>query len=229
MRLLAVETSGVRGGIALAHDGQVIDEVALGEGMRHGRDLLVAAQKACHRAGWEPRRLDAVAVSIGPGSFTGLRIAVVFAKVVAWDTGARIAAVPTLAALSDNAPPDAPRVACVLDAKRGGLYASIFEGAADDRAESFGPALIEPESLAARLKAPCLVLGRGVPKARRALADFSVAPEELWDVRPAAVARRGHAMLARGDAADPLRLEPLYIRRPEAEELWHRRQRGHHR
>ncbi len=226
MHLLAVETSGVHGGIALldgADTAALVEEVHLEEGLRHARDLLVAIKGACERAGWQPRAIDAVAVSIGPGSFTGLRIAVTLAKFVAWDTGAAIVAVPSLRALAENAPADCERMACIRDAKRGGLYASVFERRDDGLDETFGPALIQPDDLARRLDRPAFIVGRGIPKAAEALAAFDLAPEALWDVRPATVARLGYAMCERGEFADPLRLEPVYVRRPEAEEIWHRR------
>jgi len=232
MRILALETSDARGGIALADGPDLVEEVRLAEGLRHGRDLVLSARAACERAGWDPRRLDVVAVSIGPGSFTGVRIAVVLAKVLAWDTGARVVGVPSLRVLAENAPAGCGRVAAVRDAKRGGLFASIFErrpgtSAATPRleafAEVFGPALIEPEDLARRLAPPACVLGHGVEKGRAALAGFDLAPAESWDARPGVAARLGGELAARGEFADPLRLEPVYIRPPEAEEIWQRR------
>jgi len=263
MRILAVETSGARGGIALAEGPRIIDEVMLGEGMRHGRDLVQAVKAACERAGWDRRRIDLVAVSIGPGSFTGVRIAVTLAKVMAFDAGAKVAAVPSLRVLAENAPPDRRRVAAVVDAKRGGLFASIFErrrpnpseplpaqdepfpapGASREAGgapaaqrgpatalleefnEIFGPALIEPEDLARHMEAPALVLGRGLQKGREALKAFDLAPENLWDPRPGVVARLGLELAARGELADPMHLAPIYIRPPEAQEIWERRRR----
>jgi tRNA threonylcarbamoyladenosine biosynthesis protein TsaB len=258
MRLLAVETSGTHGGIALMEDGRVVDEVCLAEGLRHARDLIVAIKEACDRAGWG-RRTDVVALSIGPGSFTGIRIAVTFAKFVAWDAGAKVVAVPTLRVLAENAPADCGRIVPILDAKRGGLFAGIFErrdhararrdedararrdedararrdedararrgsgGTLSNLEETFGPALIEPEALARRLEAPALILGPGVPKGRQALAAFDLAPEELWAARPAVVARLGWELHEMGRYADPLRLEPVYIRPPEAQEIWERK------
>jgi tRNA A37 threonylcarbamoyladenosine modification protein TsaB len=287
MRLLAVETSGTHGGIALMEDGRVLDEVRLTEGLRHARDLIAAIKEACDRAGWG-RRADVVALSIGPGSFTGIRIAVTFAKFVAWDAGAKVVAVPTLRVLAENAPADCGRIVPILDAKRGGLFAGIFErrddaqarrgaahacgeggmptpllrghvpgmgdsmpseqraghatpddqgppqdldtparrgsgGALSNLEETFGPALIEPEALARRLEAPALILGPGVPKGRQALAAFDLAPEELWAARPAVVARLGWELHELGRYADPLRLEPVYIRPPEAQEIWERK------
>jgi len=249
MRLLAVETSGTHGGIALMEDGRVLDEVRLAEGLRHARDLIVAIKEACDRAGWG-RRTDVVALSIGPGSFTGIRIAVTFAKFVAWDAGAKVVAVPTLRVLAENAPADCGRIVPMLDAKRGGLFAGIFErrdeevrtrddararrdedvrarrgsgGALSNLEEVFGPTLIEPEALARRLESPALILGPGVPKGRQALAAFDLAPEELWAARPAVVARLGWELHEQGRYADPLRLEPVYIRPPEAQEIWERK------
>jgi len=288
LRLLAVEASGTHGGIALMEDGRLLEEVRLAEGLRHARDLLVAIRDACERAPWDRRTIDLVALSIGPGSFTGVRIAVTLAKFVAWDTGARVVAVPTLRALAENAPADCGRIVPILDAKRGGLFASVFERCSDVRArrgaahacgeggmptpllrghvpgmgdsmpserraghathddqgspqdlgtparrgsggglsnldEVFGPALIEPEALARRLEKPAFILGPGIVKGRAALAAFDLAPEDLWDVRPSVVARLGWELHAHGRYADPLRLEPIYIRPPEAQEIWERK------
>ncbi|MGB2780827.1 MAG: tRNA (adenosine(37)-N6)-threonylcarbamoyltransferase complex dimerization subunit type 1 TsaB [Phycisphaerae bacterium] len=224
MRMVAIETSGPAGGIALADSDRLVEEVRLAWGPHQGADLVAAVRGAVDRAGWRPTDVEAVAVSIGPGSFTGLRTAVVFAKMVAHETRARIVAVPTLRALAENAPAGAARVATVLDAKRGGLFASIFERRGADLAETFGPALVEPEALSARLQPPALVLGRGIVKGRAALEGFDLAPEALWDPRAKAVAHLGWAMAKRGEWADALGLAPVYIRPPEAEELWERRQ-----
>ncbi|MEA3367033.1 MAG: tRNA (adenosine(37)-N6)-threonylcarbamoyltransferase complex dimerization subunit type 1 TsaB [Planctomycetota bacterium] len=231
MHLLAIETSGPLGGIALLAtegDGEptLLEEVYLQEGFRHARDLLPTIRAACDRAGWSPRAVDALAVSIGPGSFTGVRIAVILAKFMAYDAAAAIVPVPSLRAMAASAPPDRSPLACIRDAKRGGLYASIFARRGGDLEETFGPALIQPEALAERLQPGTLVLGRGVPKAREALAAFDLAPEALWDVQPSAVARIGHRLWQAGATADPLRLEPIYLRRPEAEEVWERRHGG---
>jgi len=236
MRILAIETSGKSGGIALAESAaegagppRLIEEVRIAEGLRHGRDLVLSVRDACRRAGWTPREVPLVAVSIGPGSFTGIRIAVTFAKFVAWDAGAKVVAVPSFRALAANAPADRPRIVTIVDAKRGGLFASLFERREGRLAETFGPAVIEADDFVRRLQParrgepPAYVLGHGIAKGRAALAGLELAPEDLWNIRPAEVARLGLEMAARGEFADPLRLEPLYIRLPEAEELWLRR------
>jgi len=260
MRVLAIETSGSQGGIALAESAaegdlcpkarrdsvpstgsgqalprsnlRILEEVRIAEGLRHGRDLVLSVRDACRRAGWTPREVPLVAVSIGPGSFTGIRIAVTLAKFVAWDAGAKVVAVPSFRALAANAPADRPQIATIVDAKRGGLFASLFERREGRLDETFGPAVIEADDLARRIQParrgepPAYVLGHGIAKGGAALAGLAgieLAPEDLWNIRPAEVARLGLEMAARGEFADPLRLAPLYIRLPEAEELWRRR------
>jgi tRNA A37 threonylcarbamoyladenosine modification protein TsaB len=75
------------------------------------------------------------------------------------------------------------------------------------------------------MERPAFVLGRGIVKGREALGAFDLAPEDLWDPRPRVVARLGLEMAARGELADPMHLAPIYIRPPEAEEIWERRRR----
>ena len=121
-------------------------------------------------------------------------------------------------------------MATILDAKRYGLYTSLFERRGGEVVEVFGPMCLEPQALAERLPAGALVLGRGITVAKDALARFDLAPEALWDVRPSVVARMGLEKLESGPSAgsgqaivDPMRLEPVYLRKPEAEEIWERR------
>jgi tRNA threonylcarbamoyladenosine biosynthesis protein TsaB len=250
MRLLAIETSGSLGGVALAEatspGGPLrgVEEVRLTEGLRHARDLILTMKSACDRAGWAARKLDVLALSIGPGSFTGLRVAVTAAKFVAWDTGARIVAVPSLRAMVENVPASCPRAAVLLDAKRGGLFASVFQRRhappgpddltlLDEFDEPLGPVMIEPAELVRRLETmpaagfaappPALFLGPGVTKASEAIAGFDVAPCDAWDIRPSVIARLGYELHLLGRHADPLRLEPLYLRPPEAQEVWDKR------
>ena len=143
-KLIAVETSGKVGGVALSEGGRLADERTITAGMRHGRELVPAIDAAFDRAGWAPGDVGVVAVSIGPGSFTGLRIAVMFARALAWRTGARVVAVPTLRAVAEQAPAEAARVAVVTDAQRGGVYWAVYGRAADgslrrEGAEAVGP------------------------------------------------------------------------------------------
>ncbi|MDK1031563.1 MAG: tRNA (adenosine(37)-N6)-threonylcarbamoyltransferase complex dimerization subunit type 1 TsaB [Planctomycetia bacterium] len=223
MKLIAVETSTRTGSVAVADGGKVLAEETFATRQSHGRDLLPTVDALCRDAGWSPRDVGLVAVSIGPGSFTGIRIAVVFAKVLAMQTGAKIVAVDSLRSLAENAPAGARRVAAILDAKRSGLFAEVFERRGCSLVRTYGPEVVTPEEFAKALPRPAYVMGDGLKKSSALLADCAQADESLWMSSAATVARLGWALHEAGEHTLPEELKPLYIRRPEAEVLFEKR------
>jgi tRNA threonylcarbamoyladenosine biosynthesis protein TsaB len=226
-KLIAVETSGRVGGVALAEGGRLVHEQTITAGMRHGRELVPALDAALKRAGWSPGDVGVVAVSIGPGSFTGLRIAVMFARALAWHTGARVVAVPTLRAVAEQAPADALRVAAVTDAQRGGVYWAVYGRAKGgslerERAEAVGP----PEEVVRAAPAGALATGDGLERYAELFAGRPQADRRQWAPRARTVAALGWAMHRRGEHTAADLLEPLYVRRPAPEEVRDRRARG---
>lgn len=227
VRLIAVETSTRIGRIALAENGCVVDEREITAGMHHGRQLTPMVDDAVRGAGWSPETIALVAVSIGPGSFTGLRIAVMFARTVAWRTGAGLVAVPTLGAVAANAPTGPGEVAAVTDAQRGGLYWAVYNRAGDGTlrqtgAEAVGP----PEEVAAEVPTGAYVVGDGLGRYGPLFAGHPCAEERLWWPRASVVAELAWAMHLRGNHAPPEHMEPLYVRRPAPEEVRERHRRG---
>jgi tRNA threonylcarbamoyladenosine biosynthesis protein TsaB len=224
MRGLAIETSGRVGSIALVEDGIVLDERTFPHGLKHAAGLLPLIADACAARDWQPIDLRELYVSVGPGSFTGLRIGVTLAKTLAFATDARIVAVRSTNVLVENLPAEARHAVVVLDAKRQQIFTARFE-----RRETDGHwELREPphvEGLAdvlARSPRPVHLIGEGIPYHRQFIPvnDASVieSTEETWRSRAAVVARLGAAMAHRDEFTDALVLSPLYIRRPEAEE-----------
>src|SRR5262249_49987876 len=126
VRLLIIETSGRRGSVALALGPRLIDCRELQETRRHARDLAPAAAHMLEARGWPPTSLDAVLVSRGPGSYTGLRIGIISAKVLAYATGARLVAVETFRAIALQAGESLP-VEVVADAQQDQVYVQGFE------------------------------------------------------------------------------------------------------
>src|SRR3954467_10825613 len=121
-RALAIETSGRTGSVAVARDGTVLAEETFPHGLKHAAGLVPMIDRLCKGAGWGPRDVEEVYVSAGPGSFTGLRVGVTVAKTLAFATGAKVVAVPTVEVLARNAPADATNVVIVLDAKREQIF-----------------------------------------------------------------------------------------------------------
>lgn len=163
--------------------------------------------------------VDALAVSIGPGSFTGLRIGLAFAKGIAYAGRVPLAAVPTLEALAwvaDASPDD--RICAALDARKQEVYVAFFAATADGPVRVTDDAAVRPDVLAARLAPRCVLVG----DASDAYGDLlggraTIRPFATHHPRGGIVARLGAARLARGEAADVGDLEPTYVRAPEAE------------
>ncbi len=225
-RILAIETSGRIGSIALADQGCLLAESQFPHGLKHAAHIVSIIDELCRRHDWTPGHIECVCVSAGPGSFTGLRIGVTLAKTLALATGARVVAVPSVRVLVENAPPEARCVAIVLDAKREQIYTALFvRDASSGEWTPIEPAHVDRlADVLARAPRPVHLLGEGLPCHRQAIdgSDPSIVllPEDSWRARASVVARLGWAMAQRGQFADPYALTPIYIRPPEAEEKW---------
>ncbi len=241
-RIIAIETSSRRGSVALARGGDLVATADFSANQRHAAELLPSIDKLCRSAGWSPSSIEQVYVSIGPGSFTGLRVAVTTARHLALAGDARIVAVPSLAVIAENAclvvrgAPDSciigpsdesnqPRVAVILDAKRKQVYAGLFARRGDSHEPVGPPILAEPGPWIASIPRPLAVMGEGVTYHRAAIdaAGAFVLPEDSWLPRAEYVHRLGWHLACAGRFTARDALVPLYIRRPEAEEIWEQR------
>jgi tRNA threonylcarbamoyl adenosine modification protein YeaZ len=124
---LAIETSGRVGSVAAFLDGRLLAEETFEHGLANAARLVVTMDALCRQQGWRPGDVNELYISIGPGSFTGLRLAVTVAKTMWLATGVRIVAVPSVRVLACNAPPEATNLIVVLDAKRGQVFTARFE------------------------------------------------------------------------------------------------------
>ena len=229
--ILAIETSGRIGSVALAIGWELKHSARFRADSNHAAELLPTIDELCRPLGWAPGDIDHVYLSIGPGSFTGLRIAVTLAKTLALSIKADIVAVATLEVIAQNAllagePP--PRVAVLLDAKRGQVYSAAFERAEGRYARAVDACIANPIEFLNGLPQPVCVLGEGITYHREALAcvAHTELPEALWPPRVQTVLKLGYEKAQRGEFEQPRALAPVYLRRPEAEEVWERRHAG---
>jgi tRNA threonylcarbamoyladenosine biosynthesis protein TsaB len=222
-RLLIVETSGRVGHVALAEGATLLRGRRLDEARRHARDLAPAAADLLAGQGWRPADLDAVVVSRGPGSYTGLRVGVMSAKALAYATGCALLGVDTFAAIALQAPRDAVRVDVLADAQQDKVYAQRFERpGAGAAAVPLSPLAIERfDDWLARQSESAWVSGPALRVyATRLPADCPVASADLWDPRPESLLRLGLARYLAGERDDVWTLEPIYLRPSSAEEKW---------
>jgi tRNA threonylcarbamoyladenosine biosynthesis protein TsaB len=123
---LLIETSGRAGRVGLARDGAVVFDVALDAARRHARDLATTVGSTLGAAGLRPADLTGVMVSVGPGSYTGLRVGVMSVKALAYATGCQLVPVPTFAAIARRAPAAARHIWVIADALQGQIYLQRF-------------------------------------------------------------------------------------------------------
>jgi tRNA threonylcarbamoyladenosine biosynthesis protein TsaB len=219
---LAIETSARVGSIAAVEDGHVVAEEQFEHGLQHAAQIVPIIDRLCRARGWSPRDVEELYVSAGPGSFTGLRIGITLAKTLALASGVKLVAVPSVRVLVENAPADARHVIIVLDAKREQIFTARFERGTDGWIEREPTQLSSLIEMLDRSPRPVHLLGEGIPYHERFIAkgasDVIVTPIELWRPRAGVVAMLGEVMARKGEYADPDRLTPIYIRKPEAEE-----------
>lgn len=222
MRILVIDTSSSALGAAIVDERGVAGEFGLFTGRQHSEVLLPLVEALLNAAGLKLPDMDALAVTIGPGSFTGLRIGLATVKAWAQVLEKPIIAVSTLEALAYTAAERGQLICPVLDARRGELYAALFENG-----RRLWPDLaIAPAELAAKLaeyRRPIIFCGDGlIPEAealRRALGEVMVeAPAQRRLFMAAATGLLAREKLLRGETADAIKLEPAYLRLSEAEE-----------
>lgn len=181
-------------------------------------------------AGALPADVEGLAVSVGPGSFTGLRIGLTTAKTLAYAWGKKIVGVPTLEALAYGCPCADGWASAMLDAQKGRVYQATYRWQAGALQEVWPVRIVAAEQAFAELMnltGSVMVVGESVREYAELIAATQgkvvAAPEQSLMPRAAAVGMLGFSRWQKGLAISPLELNPLYVRRAEAEELWERR------
>ncbi|MBR6525177.1 MAG: tRNA (adenosine(37)-N6)-threonylcarbamoyltransferase complex dimerization subunit type 1 TsaB [Clostridia bacterium] len=221
MILLAMDTSGPVCGIALMQDGHIRYEAMAKNKMTHSENLMPMMEEAFLKTGLELSQVDAFAVTVGPGSFTGVRLGVSAVKALCHATGKKAVAVDALEATAFAARYFGGVICPIQDARAGQVYGAAFEGNTVSRLLDDEPVKVEhfcEKVMAFGKKA--LFLGDGTlvheKKIRELMGDQAVfAPAHLNYLRPAAVAELAYNRYH--EAVDYLTLQPMYLRAPQAE------------
>ncbi len=222
--LLAIDTSSLVLSCALAEKDRLVAEWTVQKRLTHSEQLLPHIDEMMKEAGVDKKEITAIAVSIGPGSFTGLRIGLATAKMAAYIWNVPIVGVDTLEALAWNMAASDTFVLPLMDAQRGNVYAALY-GAFESLWKE-APAEVAPidEVIAAAMKhgGPVVAVGECADKYKEKLlaAGIRVAPPQSRCCRAGSVAMAGFARLEKGETDNPLTILPNYIRRSEAEVLW---------
>jgi tRNA threonylcarbamoyladenosine biosynthesis protein TsaB len=223
-RLLILETSGRRGLVAVALGADVRGMRQLDEVRRNARDLAPTVADLLREQEWKAADLDAILVSRGPGSYTGLRVGIMSAKTLAYATRCALIGIDTFDSIARQCPPECERVDVLSDAQQDKVYVQSF-ARQDGEMHPAGDLAIRPlsEWLASR-DAQGWVTGPGLVKWREKLpSDIPVVPPSLWEPTVESLLALGLARYESGQRDDPFALEPLYLRASSAEEQWQRK------
>lgn len=226
MLTLGIETSGREGSVAVLDTGgrQGVRDLSR-YGKPHASALLTAVRELLTEMSVSPSAVRVVAVSLGPGSFTGLRVGVTCAKTWAYASGARLVAVDTFQAIAEQylAEPsesEASRIAVISDAQRGDLFVGHYERDAVGQLHAVGCIDIQPvDAFLMSVTDALTVTGPAVEALRERLSGrCCLAPSGSAQPHAATIARIGARSAGIGADANFWSLEPLYLRRSAAEE-----------
>jgi len=235
MLLLGLDTATRRVGVVLANEHGLIGRVELGGTAdttppRHAETLAPAIAWCCERCGVEPAQISAVAVGIGPGMFTGLRVGVTTAKVFAQSLRVPVIPIPSLDLLAYPLRYAHRLVVATIDARRNELYWAIYRTVPGGVQRVSEYELGSPDDLVAELEArgdDALVCGDGATRFADAFASLGSRVELAGPAHAApslsALVELAYARFVREDFCAPSEVLPLYLRQSDAELSWDRK------
>jgi len=224
MKILGLDTSTSCGSIGIIDDDKVVAEYALHREETLSARLVPAIQALLAEARLTLNEIDGLAVSLGPGSFTGLRVGLSAVKGLTLAIERPVAGVPTLDALASNLPFTPYQICPLLDARRGEIYTALYKNVAGGNLEQLTPyQVLSPTALLEEIPPrETVFLGDGVEVCRefiiKRLAEKALfAPLHLGFLRGTTVAELGLKRIIRGAGDDIASLVPIYVRPSDAE------------
>jgi len=231
MLILAIDTTSFAGSVALLRDREVERQVSRTNEEPYSSRLFHDVEQVLHEAGVAMPRVELYAVASGPGSFTGVRVGLAAVKAWAEVHHRPIAAVSALEAMASQADPTESLVAGIADAHRGQFFAGLYERSGEGMRRRGDDVVMPPAECFAYLReqagaARYVICTTAAEIVRAALAASLEAGTRVESADPAlapAIGRIGFARAQRGELVDALTLDAHYVRRSDAELLWHDR------
>ena len=222
MLILALDSTAVVASVALCRDETPIAAFTVKNGNTHSETLLPMVESVLKTAGYTVNDVDLFACSVGPGSFTGVRIGVSTVKGLAFGRNKPCVAVSTLEALAENLIPAAGLLCPVMNARRGQVYNALFRyenGALHRLCEDRALAATELEAELLGMNEPVTFSGDGVGEIKRLCCDIEMSKvsDYLIDQNAVSVAKCALRAYQSGAFCTDAELSPVYLRLPQAE------------
>lgn len=215
MKVLGIDTSTRNLSIALRDNDIVLAEFNGKGRLRHSQDLIPEINSILESRGLKLDVLDGFAISIGPGSFTGLRIGTATLKALNLVTNKPILAVPTLDVIANNIKQSECDICVIVDAKKNKVYSCLYKMQDGKIERKTDYLLITIEDLLKLINLPTLFLGDGIHLYKKAILDkinsSKFAQESLWFPKASVVTKLGAEKLKKGEKTDGDKLTPMYL------------------
>ena len=226
MKILALETATLAGSVALADDEEgLIGEVRVNVKIAHAERLMPAIDWLLKASGISIHDIDAFALSIGPGSFTGLRIGLSTAKGFAFATNKPLVPVPTLNAFARSIPFSRHLLCPMLDARKHQVYAGLYRWEGGVCTKVMPETTVRPDEFLQKIHEPTVFMGDGCIPYKDMISEILksnalFAPLSRMSPSASAVAEIAMEEIKGGFSSDPVGIVPYYIRKSEAEVNW---------
>jgi len=225
MRILSIETSTMAGSIAINDEERIIAEAMLDIKVVHSERLMISIEWLLRISRISIDDIDAFAISIGPGSFTGLRIGVSTVKGLSYASGKPVIAVPTLDAFARRMPFSPYNICPMFDARKNEVYAGLYRWNGHSLKKVITEMAVAPDDLLDLVDDTTIFMGDGARLYRRLIVermgnDAIFAPPHLMYPCASTVGEIAVEMFKRNEVADTATLRPFYIRKSEAEIRW---------
>jgi len=226
MLILGIESATGRVGCAIGGHEGVLASAHAARGRRHAEALAPQIAFVCEQAGVELRSIGCVAVDIGPGLFTGLRVGVTTALAIATTLRVPMIGVTSLDLLAFPAALTDRKIVAAVDARRGEVFHAAYRPVPGGVQRVSEPAVDRPDEVIAAIEAdgePVLAVGDGVLAHRDGFATVrgvEVADDGLASPSAGSLVALAHARALREEFVRPDEVQPLYLRRPDAEARW---------
>jgi tRNA threonylcarbamoyladenosine biosynthesis protein TsaB len=230
--ILGIDTATAQVSCAIGGHEGVLGSTVSSRGRRHAETLTPAIEFTCRQARVELTEIGVVAVDLGPGLYTGLRVGVAAAKAMAHALNVPMIGVPSLDLVAFPLRFTSRRIVAAIDARRGEVFYAFYRPVPGGLQRDGEHRLGAPDDLVGELVASgeeCLLVGDGALRYRDAFAGLTkveVVGEELAHPNASSLVMLAHAQALREQFVRPWDLTPLYLRRPDAEINWAIREGG---
>ncbi len=218
MNILAVETSAVTASAAVLCGDEIKAQISFTNGLTHSQTIMPIADYCLKGAGLTAADIDVFAASVGPGSFTGLRIGVGTVKGLAYACGKKCAGVSTMKALAYNIAPTDKLIVPIMDARRNQVYSGVYGYEGASLKELRPPKAQAIEDVINSLDREAIFVGDGVKVYKGIISEQMkekafFAPPQLCQQNAASVCYAA----VNGPFVSPQELEVIYLRKPQAQ------------